>query len=172
MVWRYGVLALAAVLLCGCYQSHALLLDPKAAVQPVPAGEWRRDKDAIARLKPRRDGAYNVWFGNDDGQWDGPHALWIERLGEAGGRTLYVLAERDSADEDFTYAVAYLEDGKVYEAAPQCDEARAKAAALAAGATQDDGQYAPCEFTDRAALFKALTAFAATADFGQPFVRR
>lgn len=171
MAWRLAWVAILSALLCGCYESHQLLLDAKAAVQPVAAGEYRRDKDAVARLRPRRDGAYDVWFGNDDGQWDGPHVLWINRLGEAGGRTLYVMAERDSPDDDFTYAVAYIDEDKVYEAAPQCDEPAAQTAAKAAGATQEDGKYAPCLFTDRAALFQALTAFAATADFGQPFVR-
>ena len=172
MAWRLALAAILGALLCGCYQSHQLLLDAKAAVQPVTAGEWRRDKDAVARLRPRRDGAYDVWFGDDAGQWDGPHALWINRLGEVGGRTLYVMAERDSPDKDFTYAVAYVANGEVYEAAPQCDQPAAQAAAKAAGATQDDGKYAPCLFTDRAALFQALRTFAVSADFGAPFVRR
>ncbi len=167
-----ALLVLAGVLLSGCYVSGALLLDPAKAVRPVPDGDYARDKQTAARLKAQPDGSYAIWFSKEDGSWEGPGELWINPLGVAHDRRLYALAERDMGSDDFLYAVAYMDRGKVYEAAPECDNKDAHAAAVLGGASFEGKSFVTCRFTSREGLFKALSAFAKTADFGKPFARR
>ena len=156
----FVAMAAAALLLAGCYESEALLLDPAQAVTPLAVGtqtildegdtpekvtvtlgqdHWYRVTSPDPREKPSRV-LFTTLAGTRDGQ--------IAFAYDDGGKYLYGIAER--------------RDGRVFIDLPFCDLGAARDIAIAHGVKMAaKGALAPtCTFERAADLRAALIDWA------------
>jgi len=159
-------LVLAAALLGGCYVSGDLLLDPSAAVHPLADGIYGRQGDPGDRFKLslEPDGWYAVERVDPSGVLGQTERVLVNPSGDG-----FALA--DETPDGFRYAFARVAGQRLYLAAPDCADPLDRDDAEDQDALSDDDAPGACRFKSRAALSAALTAFAAHADFGAPFVR-
>ncbi|HXQ12597.1 MAG TPA: hypothetical protein VN805_16515 [Caulobacteraceae bacterium] len=169
---RSGLIAMLGLLLSGCYASDRLLFDPADAVHPLEDGVYVRKGDpsdkAQVTLEP--DGWYAIAKYDPNGMIGETHrVLAIEA--DLGGRDGYALAEQTS--DGFIYGVAFVEDGRVYLATPDCaDSADRDDAVDHGGEPQDDEAMTQnCLFRSRDAVLAALSGFAGHAVYGEPYQR-
>ncbi len=166
------VLAFAALALSGCYTSDRLLLDQSAAVHPLDDGVYVRDGDDADKIRITLDpdGWYDVEKYNDNGTIGETRRVLVNEAVIAG-REGYALAEE--TDEGFDYAVAFVDDKRVYLATPDCSDSLDRDDAVDHGGEpqDDDAMTHNCFFKNRDALFSALSGFAGHADFGAPYQR-
>jgi len=166
------ILAFAALALSGCYASNRLLLDATAAAHPLDDGVYVRDGDPAdkIRITLEPDGWYAVETYDDNGAIGETHRV-LANEASLGGREGYALAEE--TDEGFDYAVAFVEDKRVYLATPDCSDSLDRDDAVDHGgeAQDDEAMTHNCLFKNRDALVAALSAFAGHADFGAPYQR-
>ena len=169
---------LAAVLLCGlllcaCYASSGLLLDPDAAVQPLIDGVYVRDGDPADKFQVTQaaDGWYRISRFNPNGTIGETHRVLCTLMALEGGGPAFALAQQ--TDDGYAYAVATMDKGRVQIATPDCtDPADLNLAVDHGGKADDDDAMTPtCTFHNRGALLSALAAFAGQADFGRPYQR-
>lgn len=179
-------LAAAALLLAGCYESKALLLDASAARQPVAQyDDWKfttGDTTYHARLNPRADGWYDYEKAlvNDDGsegEWE-HYTVLLNYLENAAGMDVYVTAHWDDEEEAYVYAlVAFSPDGFWQSIVPMCDffaadddaalEVDSKAAEAAGAEMYSDEFSDLCIFSTRDSLFSAMRTIARDPGFAQ-----
>lgn len=167
------VLALAAWVLSACYGSPALLLDPDEAVHPIEEGIYQRDGDgARYRVSLGSDGWYLVEPIEPGGLIGQSHRVLLNAMTLEGGREGFAVAEQ--TEDGYTYAVAYLDHGRVYLATPDCVDPldRNDAVDHGARAEDDDPMTHICKFRTRGAVQAALAAYAGHASFGAPFLRK
>jgi hypothetical protein len=166
------ILALAALALSGCYVSNRLLLDPTTAAHPLDDGVYVRDGDDSDRIKItlEPDGWYNIEKYDVGGALGESHRM-LANEAVLGGRDGYALAEQ--TDDGFVYAVAFIEDKRVYLATPDCSDSVDRDDAVDHdGQPQDDEAMThTCLFKNRDAVLAALSAFAGHASFGAPYQR-
>lgn len=167
-----AVLAAASVSLSGCYVSDRLLLDPSAAVHPLDDGTYVREGDDADKIRITLDpdGWYDIERYNDNGTI-GETRRVLANEGTFAGREGYALAEQ--TDEGFDYAVAFVDNDRVYLATPDCSDSLDRDDAVDHGGEQQDDEAMThnCLFKNRDALFGALSGFAGHADFGAPYQR-
>ena len=167
------VLAACALLLSGCYASTKLLLDPEAAVQPLPAGIYVRDGDPDDRfqISIEADGWYRAERFNENGTIGETERVLVNATDPIGGHPAFAIAVE--TPDGFDYATAFTDGGRVFLATPDCGDPLDRN--LAVDQTGDAGDDADmtrtCPFHNRGALLAALTAFAGQADFGRPYQR-
>jgi hypothetical protein len=166
------IIALAALLLSSCYASDRLLLDPAEAVHPLEDGTYVRDGDPAdkVQLTLEPDGWYAVAKYDANGLvGETQRVLAVEA--DLGGRDGYALAEQTA--DGFVYGVAFIEDGRVYLATPDCaDSADRDDAVDHGGEPQDDEAMTHnCLFRSRDAVLAALSGFAGHAVYGEPYQR-
>jgi hypothetical protein len=170
---RVVILALAALVLSGCYTSTRLLLDASAAAHPLEDGVYVRggDKPDKIRVTLDPDGWYRVETYNDNGTIGETHRV-LANEAELGDRDGYALAQE--TDDGYVYAAAFVEQGRVYLATPDCADPLDRDDAVDQGAEPQDDEAMThnCFFKTRDALIAALSAFAGHADFGAPYQRK
>jgi hypothetical protein len=167
-----AVLALAGIALSGCYVSNRLLLDATAAAHPLDDGVYVRDGDEADKIRITLDpdGWYRVEQYNDNGTIGETHRV-LANEATIAGREGYALAEE--TDDGYDYAVAVIENNRVYLATPDCSDSLDRDDAVDHGGEQQDDEAMThnCLFKNRDALFAALSGFAGHADFGAPYQR-
>jgi hypothetical protein len=91
---------------------------------------------------------------------------------ELDGREGYALAEE--TDDGYVYAAAFVEQGRVYLATPDCSDSLDRDDAVDHGAEPQDDETMThnCLFRTRDAVIAALSAFAGHADIGAPYQRK
>ncbi|OYX31610.1 MAG: hypothetical protein B7Y99_09780 [Caulobacterales bacterium 32-69-10] len=161
-----GLICAAALALAGCYESKALLLDPKQAVAPLAVGtqtladEGERPYDVEISLGPDR------WYtiNTRDGRGRADRFLFTPLPGGLDGEFAFAVGGRGA----WLYGVAERRDGRIYLDVPFCDLGPARDAALAHGVKIDPKRaMAPsCTFTRGADLTGALADYARRA--GKP----
>lgn len=177
---RLIILAAAMLLLSGCYESRALLLDPAAARQPITSEKDWTFGSVHARLTPKPNGWYDYAESRrsksgSDGAWTTRQVL-LNPLLSAKGFDLFVFATYSKDDAAYLYGlVAIGADGAWQSITPSCDSASADAkwlaadtkAALAAGARIKaiDEASNVCHFLKRETLLTAMRAVAAHPGF-------
>jgi hypothetical protein len=161
-------------MLAACYASDSLLLDPDAAAHPIDDGAYVRDGDPTDRLRLtlRPDGWYDVEEFNANGTI-GQTRQMLANEQDFDGRDGYILAEADG-DGGYDYAVAFLDQGRVFLATPDCSDPLDREDAVDHGAEPEDDEAMihNCLFKSRSALAAALSQFAGHADFGAPYRRQ
>jgi len=164
---------LATLTLCGCYVSDSLLLNPDAAAHPIDDGVYERpgQHEDRAQVSLRPDGWYDVSNFNPNGSIGDTQRILMNEA-DVGGRPGYVFAEAEE-DGGYQYGVAFVEQGRVYLATPDCNDPEDREDAIDHGgeAQDDQGMTHTCLFRSRAALVAALSAFAGHAVFGEPYQR-
>ncbi len=96
-------LALAALMLAGCYISNRLLLDPEAAAHPLDDGVYARaDGSDRWRVSRALDGWYAVEHYNMNGTIGETRRVLFNDL-PLGALSAFAVAEQ--TDEGFVYAV-------------------------------------------------------------------
>lgn len=167
-----AVLAAAGFALAGCYVSDRLLLDPSAAAHPLDDGTYVREGDDADKIRITLDpdGWYDVERYNDNGTIGETHRV-LANEATIAGREGYALAEQ--TDDGFDYAVAFVDNDRVYLATPDCSDSLDRDDAVDHGGEQQDDEAMThnCLFRNRDALFAALSGFAGHADFGAPYQR-
>jgi len=168
-----AAIILCALVLCGCYVSPGLLLDPDDAVQPLIDGVYVRDGDPTDRLQLTQtaDSGYRVEKVNANGTIGETHKIIVTPMALEDGRAAFAIAEQ--TDDSYAYAVAMISNGRVLLATPDCGDPSDLNLAVDHGgeASDDQGMTPACTFHNRAALLSALAAFAGQADFGRPYQR-
>jgi hypothetical protein len=169
MTSRLSLLALLVALLSGCYESKSDLLDPAAAVQPMPLIEWNDSHGNRNTLTLRPNGRYDyenkkINPGPDD-EAGGGNMVLLNPLAIIAGHSVFVGSTHDLLAGAYVYGALIASKGPnnsiVWsEIQPDCDDATFKSIASHQGpavkiATSDD--HTTCEFADRAALLAALT---------------
>jgi hypothetical protein len=172
-MFRLLLIALAAVALAACYASNRLLLDPDAAAHPVDDGIYVRDGDPTDRfrLTLEPDGWYDVEQFDPNGAIGETKRILVNEQ-DFDGRDGYLIAE-EAGDGGYTYAMAFLDHGRVFLATPDCADPLDRDDAVDhEGEVQDDEAMTHnCLFQNRSALVAALSQFAGHADFGAPYQR-
>ena len=150
------LVVLAALALAGCYVSKTLLLDPRAAVQPLAVGIFADAKEEAAAvdisLEP--DGWYRFY---EIGDKTVGRMLFTPLPGQ--DRILAMAyAEKPGG---YLYGLAYKsDDGLVYIGATSCSNDDAKLAAAAHHAVISSDTAPSCEFKTRTDLLGALADYA------------
>lgn len=169
---RSGLIALLGLLLAGCYASDRLLFDPADAAHPLEDGTYVRGGDPLDKvqitLEP--DGWYAVARYDPNGLIGETHRVLAVEA-DLGGREGYALAEQ--TDDGFVYGVAFVEDGRVYLATPDCANSTDRDDAVDHGGEPQDDEAMThnCLFRNRDAALAALSAFAGHAVYGEPYQR-
>jgi hypothetical protein len=166
------VATFAALALCACYASNALLLDTDAAAHPLADGVYERADAQHERLQLTReaDGWYDVEDFNPNGTIGETRKVLLNPL-DAGGLKAFAAAER--TDDGFVYAVVVVQNERVFLATPDCaDPLDASLAVDHGGAREDDDSMTHnCVFRTREAVMTALADFVGQADFGAPYIK-
>ncbi|HLK26590.1 MAG TPA: hypothetical protein VKT30_18195 [Caulobacteraceae bacterium] len=169
---RSGLIALAGLLLAGCYVSDRLLVDQGEAVHPLEDGVYVRADNPADKLQVtlEPDGWYAVAKYDDNGLIGRTHRVLAVEA-DLGGEEGYVLAEQTGAG--FTYAIGRIDGSRVYLATPDCSDPLDRSDAVDQGVeARDDGPMSNnCLFRSRAALLAALSGFAGHAVWGEPYQR-
>ena len=167
------IVALAAVLLAGCYASGNLLLDADAPAHPLEDGTYSRDGDPADALRVTLtpDGWYSVERFNANGTIGQTERALFNPMGSIAGHPAYAVAIE--TDDGFAYAMVVADGRRVFMATPDCRDPLDRNLAVDQGAASgDDDLMTPtCKFHNRVALLAALAAFAGQADFGRPYQR-
>jgi len=167
------IFAVCAFVLSGCYASTSLLLDPDAAVQPLPDGVYTRDGDPDDRfqISVQSDGWYRAERFNDNGTIGETERVLVNAMDPIGGHPAFAIAVE--TPDGFDYATAFTDGGRVFLATPDCSDPLDRGLAVdQSGEGGDDTDMTrTCPFHTRGALVAALTAFAGQADFGRPYQR-
>jgi len=181
---RILILCLAGLLLAGCYESNALLLDAAQSRQPITAyQDWTfgsGDHKYHARLNPRSDGWYDYEDAKikDDGSEDTwkHHTVLLNYLTAANGYDVYVFGSWDDGEKAYFYGVVVVgANGYWQSITPNCDPVNSDEAwyspdlnaAKQAGAevkTIDEIEDV-CLFTSQATLFQAMNNLIAEPGF-------
>lgn len=181
---RLLILCLTALLLAGCYESNALLLDAAQGRQPVSTyQDWTYgsgDHKYHARLNPRSDGWYDyeeakIADTGSEGDWK-HHTVLLNYLTAANGYDVYVFGTWDDGEKAYFYGVVVIATNGAWQSiTPNCDPVNSSEkwyqpdvdAAKQAGAeikTIDDMEDV-CLFTSAGALFNAMRNVVATPGF-------
>lgn len=180
---RAMVLALAGLLLAGCYESNQMLLNPGMAAQPIKtAADWKYQSDGDtyhAKLRPRSDGWYEFEEAqvNSDGSEGTPdhHALLLNYLERADTNDVYVFGTWNERESTFMYGIAVIRPDHTWRLLiPNCDSFTARGgwasvdvdAAVKAAAQTPRGQYG-CFFTSDQSLRRAMRNLVETKTFWQ-----
>lgn len=178
MTWpmiRFAALAVVAGLsLAGCYISDGLLLEPGAALQPIPGGDYVSSDGSVRRLTMLPDGWYAQRVRQPRGAWGPSGRFLANRLGRIAGRDVYVVAQYGRDVPGYVYAVVAVQGDSFALAAPDCSK---PADAALAGTWNGRSRTLKdldkvCDFANRQSLLGALRAFAAQAQFEPPYRRR
>ncbi len=163
----------ACLLLGGCWESDALLLDPAAGARPLADGAWVKVGDKTGETETL------VWKGGGwyEMQDEGDISVFtLTPLGVIGGRQAFAAAMAEDGcqkgeveDCRWDYGVVFVDKDQALVAAPDCK----KTAALAQqnGASPADGGDT-CHFKSGVELRAALSAFAAAPGNLDTYVRR
>ena len=169
-----ALLVVLGLVLCGCYTSRTLLLDPAAARQPIASGEFESTDGSVRRLTTLPDGWYSEQIRKPGGEWGPSGRVLANSLGHVGGRDVYVVAEYNEEVHRYVYVLAAVERDQFTLASPDCAQRRDAALAKVWGARRETGKDLSdtCAFPSGRALKAALRAFAARAAFEAPYHRR
>lgn len=126
-----AVLAGAAVLLAGCYESSSMLLDASQARQPISTyQDWTYNHSDggtyHARLNPRSDGWYEydeapVDKDGKEGKWD-HHTVLLNYLENTSGYSVYISGTWDDSEHAYVYSlVAFDSNNRWQSFSPNCD---------------------------------------------------
>ena len=172
---RFAALLVAAgLMLGGCYISRGQLLDPIAARQPIPSGDYESADGSGRRLIALQNGWYASQAKQIGGGWGPSERVLANSLGRIGGRDLYVVGAYNRDVRRYVYAVAVVDGDQFSLAEPDCSKRGDAALARAWGARRETGKDLndTCSFPSGRALKAALRVFAARAEFEAPFHRR
>lgn len=171
---RFALLVVAGLMLGGCYISRGQLLDPIAARQPIPSGDYESSEGPARRLTALQNGWYAQQTRRSGGDWGPSERILANSLGWIGGRDLYVVVSYNAEARRFAYAVAAVDGDQFSLAEPDCSKRADAALARAWGARRETGRDLndTCSFPSGRALKAALRIFAARADFEAPYHRR
>jgi hypothetical protein len=181
---RYWIILLTGLLLAGCYESNALLLDAAQGRQPVSTyQDWTYgsgDHKYHARLNPRSDGWYDyeeakIADTGSEGDWK-HHTVLLNYLTAAGGYDVYVFGTWDDGEKAYIYGVVVVgANGYWQSITPNCDPVNSEEAwykpdlnaATAAGAEVKtiDEMEDVCMFASKDALFQAMNNLIAEPGF-------
>jgi len=146
---RIVAVAVAALVLAGCWMSKVPLLEPREAVFPIRDGTYMRVNELDGKREQivfRRRGAwYDVTV-----QGQATQRLMFEEI-DAGRMEAYAYMLRQSKDE-YYYGVMVFRRRSIEEIRPDCAEDAEYANAVGVHAN-DDGE---CVFKDRESLIRAL----------------
>ena len=172
---RFAALLVAAgLVLGGCYISRGQLLDPVAARQPIPSGDYESSDGSARRLTTLQNGWYAQQTKQSGGEWGPSERILANSLGRIGGRDLYVVGAYNQEVRRYVYAVAAVDGNQFSLSEPDCSKRADAVLAKAWGARRETGKDLndTCSFPSGRALKAALRAFAARADFEAPYHRR
>jgi hypothetical protein len=166
------IMALASVLLAGCYVSTNLYLDPSESEAPLVTGVYSRPTargDEIKRVTHEPDGWYLVEIVDQDGTIGDSYRVLFNKMEMDGDRQGYIFASLDR-DQDYFYGVMIVDHDGIHLGQPDCADEDDRNLAEDAGADFDQDTSRPsCRFHDADSLKQALATFADQTDFGTPF---
>ena len=173
MMCTAALAVVAGLALAGCYISSGLLLDPGAALQPIPGGDYVSSDGSVRRLTASPDGWYAQRMRQPGGAWGPSGRLLANRLGRVAGRDVYVVAQYGRDIPGYVYAVVAVQGGGFALAAPDCSKPADIAIARTWGGRSETLKDLDkiCSFSSRRSLMGALREFAARADFEPPYRR-
>lgn len=170
-------LAVAAIVLSGCYTSTELLLDPDAAAHPLADGVYERtDADHERfRITLEPDGWYDAEDFDANGAIGETHKVLLNHLSdEDGDEAPNSFAAVEETGDTFTYFAVLIRDDRVYLATPDCADPLDSSLAVDHGGQPEDDEAMThdCVFRTKEAVMAALTDFVGQADFGAPYLRK
>jgi hypothetical protein len=150
----------AALLLSGCYESKALLLDARQAATPLAVGHQTLADEGEQPYAVDISLGADRWYTVDshDGRDASDRMLFTPLAGGLDGQYAFAIGGRSG----YLYGVAEKKDGRLYLDVPFCDLGPARDAAVAHGVKVEAGRaMAPvCTFTKAADLAGALADYA------------
>ncbi len=160
MKFPRAAMALACLVLAGCYESKALLLDPKQAATPLMVGTQTLADEGEQPYQVDISLGADRWYtiNTHDGRDKADRFLFTPLAGGLDGQFAFAVGGKGA----FLYGVAEKRNGRLYLDVPFCDLGPARDAAVAHGVQVDPKRaMAPsCTFTKGADLTGALADYA------------
>jgi len=160
-----STLAVAALLLAGCYRSSVLLLDQTRAM-PLQSGSYSNGSYKYD-LVSRQDGAYDLYsYGADGVRLANPEMLVLNRAPELETGVSQVYFYGDASTLEWDYGLLVIQGGAIYEVHPDCG------GQTAADIAKGEGADINCDFTDSDALRRALRRYFRVGTWSAPYYRQ